>query len=154
MLKHTKQCIYFYKKNLLEINEYFKTNYSGPTGEFDFPSVFFLTFKYDEIFSSNNIFTPNLMNNIRNKFCKVSKACKLKLYKKSMRNSNPFIRIIATCGFDKFGCPVKYVLTSEWVPKGNEIKLNVENKGRFYILKVQKSKVMFPKTHGLNWATN
>ena len=129
MLKHTKQCIYLYKKNFLEINEHFKTNYSGPTGEFNFPSVFFLTFKYEEIFSSNDLFTPNLMNNIRNKFSKVNKACKLKLYKKSMRNSNPFIRIIATCGFDKFGCPVKYVLTSEWVPKGNEIKLNVEQQG-------------------------
>ena len=129
LLKHTKQCIRFYKKNILEINEYFKTNYSGPTCEFNFPSVFYLTFKYDEIFSSNNLFTPNLMNNIRNKFCKVNKACKLKLYKKTTRNSNPFIRIIATCGFDKFGCPVKYVLTSEWVPQGNDIKLNVEQQG-------------------------
>ena len=129
ILKHTKPCIRFYKQNLLEINEYLKRNYSGPTGEFNFPSNFYLTFKYDEIFLSNNLFTLNLMDNIRNKFCKINSACKLKLYKKTMRKSNPFIRIIATCGFDKFGCPVKYVLTSEWVPQGNEVKLNVEQQG-------------------------
>ena len=41
-LKHTKQCIYFYKKNVLEINEYFKTNYRGPTAAVSliFPQFF------------------------------------------------------------------------------------------------------------------
>ena len=42
LLKNTKQCIHFYNKNVLEIYEYFKTNYSGPTGAVSliFPQFF------------------------------------------------------------------------------------------------------------------
>ena len=63
-----------------------------------------------------------------------------------MKLNVQFIRIIATCRFDKFGCPVKYVLTSEQVPQGNDIKLNFEQQG--LTLHRKSAKVRFPKTHG------
>ena len=127
-MKYSYQCMTYYKANMSKINNHLEFNYSGPTGLLNFPLKFILKFSYDELFSSPKMFHPDLMNNTKLKFFTINSACKLKIFSKSIKNNKPFI-IIRTCGFDKFGCPVKFVFKSNEVPHGGDIELNVEQLG-------------------------